>query len=212
MSIYRLSPGPNMRYPIVLTGLLLMLSTAMAREWMGIGKPAGGNGAPGLPQAKADNPPKASPARPAQSKADTAFLSRSVRTIPVGSRGDFLGMLEGVRCFNCTPQTVHLNVSDSLSREAGFVSLRMEVWNAIERPVRDRRMYDFENSCFFFGYRAVDTAFVGGELTEIRLLDLPCYPYLQRLVRIPSPSPKEPQAVSATDSQTPPQARQADPE
>lgn len=209
-----------MRASTLLPGLLLLMSSAMGRDWMGVRKPAIRNAAGGAPQAKIDHPFLATAAKPAQAKADTAFLSRSVRTIPVGSRGDFLGTLEGVRCFNCAPQTVHLNVSDSLSREAGFVSLRMEVWNAIERPVRDRRMYDFENSCFFFGYRAVDTAFVGGELTEIRLHDLPCYPYLQRLVRIPAAPradtlaarPADRAAPSPADSLTPPQALQTAPE
>lgn len=220
MSIYRLSPRPNMRYSTFLSGLLLLLSTAMGRDWMGVGKPADRNTATGASRAMLEDPPMASPARPAQTKADTAFLSRSVRSIPVGSRGDYLGNLEGVRCFNCAPNTVHLNVSDSLSREAGFVSLRLEVWNAVDRPVRDRRMYDFENSCFFFGYRAVDTAFVGGELTEIRLHDIPCYPYLQRLVRNPSTPPADTLAArpadlpapAQADSPAPAQALQADPD
>jgi hypothetical protein len=77
---------------------------------------------------------------------------------------------------------VHLNLGDSLSREAGFLSLRLDIWNAIERPLRDRRLFDYANHCFFFGYQAVDTVQVGGETAEIRIREVPCYPYLQRRV------------------------------
>lgn len=177
--------------------LLFVCTAASARDWMGVKRPVRAMQPPDSASTAAAAPPAPAP-RP---KADTAWLSRRVRSIPVGSPGTFLGMLEGVRCFNCAPQTVHLNLSDSLTREAGSLSLRLEVWNAIERPVRDRRMYDFENRCFYFGYKAVDTAWVGGELTEIRLQDLPCYPYLQRRMA-PAPTPAAPVRV-VDSSRTP---------
>lgn len=156
----------------------LCAAAAPARDWMGVKRPA--PKAPSLASPAGPSRPAPAPVR----RTDTAWLSRTVRNIPVGSRGDFLGSLEGVRCFNCQPNTVDLNLGDSLSRTAGSLSLRTEVWNAIERPLRDRRVYDFRNQCVFFGYRAVDTAYVGGELTEIRIHDVPCYPYLRRTARL----------------------------
>ena len=44
-------------------------------------------------------------------------------------------------------------------------------------------MYDMGNRCFYFGHKTVDTVFVGGEWTEIRVQDVPCYPYLRRTLR-----------------------------
>lgn len=162
-------------------------ASVLARDWMGVKRPA--PKAPSLAVPEAASRPAPAPAP----RVDTAWLSRSVRNIPVGSPGEYLGSLEGVRCFNCQPNTVDLNLGDSLTRAAGGLSLRTEVWNAIERPLRDRRVYDYRNHCFYFGYRAVDTAYVGGELTEIRLHDVPCYPYLRRTARplapLASPAP-----------------------
>lgn len=136
-------------------------------------------------------------------KADTNYLTRKVLTIPIGAQGAYMGTLYGVRCFNCTPDMVQLNLGDSLSGETGILALRIEVWNAIERPVRDRRMYDYHNRCFYFGHKEVDTAFVGGEWTEIRVRELPCYPYMQRsnppkVVSIPAPTLRDSTAAVST--------------
>jgi hypothetical protein len=150
---------------------------------------------------------------------DTARLSRSVRNIPATGLGVLLGNLEGVRCSNCAPGLVELGLADSVAREAVVLTLRSEIWNAVERPLRDRRMYDHENHCVHFGFKALDTAFVGGELTEIHVREVPCYPYVRR-VRMPaagpalqaaSPSPV-PAAADSAASRLPPQARQVEPE
>ncbi|MEO7425259.1 MAG: hypothetical protein ABI036_08730 [Fibrobacteria bacterium] len=130
------------------------------------------------------------PERPhaiASKPADTAF-SGIPQIIPAGYSGTYLGILEGVRCFNCAPDLVLLNVGDSLSREATILALRTEVWNAMERPVKDRRLFDHEGRCFYFGHADTDSALVGGVWTEIRLQSLPCYPYLHRDLQSRSPS------------------------
>lgn len=175
-----------LRKPIRLPLVLLFAgSTVFAREWMGVKRPERALPAPGDSATMTATSPSEPKPRP---KTDTSWLSRKVQSIPVGSPGIFLGMLEGVRCFNCEPGIVHLNLSDSLSREAGFLSLRLDIWNKIERPLRDRRMYDYANLCFFFGYKAVDTTWVVGERAEIRIQEVPCYPYLQRRLTAPSPT------------------------
>jgi hypothetical protein len=145
-------------------------------------------------------------------KADTAYLARKVQNIPTGAQGAYLGSLQGVRCFNCTPDMVQVNLADTVTGETGVLALRIEVWNAIERPVKDRRMYDFHNRCFYFGHKEVDTAFVGGEWTEIRVRELPCYPYMQRThppkaLTVSAPAPRALSAIApaattaaATDS------------
>lgn len=192
----------SMRLPVTLPALLLLACAAFpARKWMGIKRPTDTAAAPDT------LPRKAVPTRP---KADTAWLSHAVRHIPAGSPGAYLGMLEGVRCFNCTPGVVELNLGDSLSRQAGILTLRVGIWNAIERPVRDRRLFDFENRCFFFGYKAVDTVSVGGEQAVIRLKELPCYPYLQRR---PVAAASSPMAVPPPPSSPPaPAAPEARPD
>lgn len=180
-----------MRIPIPILALLVLAGGggAGARDWKGIGKPVR---KPDTAAAREETRtgPKSAGRFPVV--ADTVRLSRKVRYIPAGSPGAYIGNLEGIRCFNCAPNTVHLNLGDSLSREAGFLSLRLEVWNAVARPVRDRRLYDFENSCFFFGYKAVDTAWVGSEQAEIRVREIPCYPYLQRIAPGASGIPAQP--------------------
>jgi hypothetical protein len=92
---------------------------------------------------------------------------------------------------------VEVGLSDSLTRYAGYIALRTEVWTAIQRPVRDRRVYDYANACFFFGTKSVDTVIVAGEAAEIRVKDKPCYPYLQRVLTDPGATP------SATPLPTP---------
>ena len=62
-------------------------------------------------------------------------------------------------------------------------------------------MFDYGNRCFYFGYKDVDTVFVGGEWTAVRVQDIPCYPYLRRLRRTPiAAQPVARPAVSAPDA------------
>jgi hypothetical protein len=168
-----------MKIAYMLFGGWIAVSAITAGAWQGIKtKPSKGRSETALSPSR--TPP---PAAPGMRPADTSFLSRKVSSIPAGSAGKYMGTLEGVRCFNCAPDQVHLNLGDSLSRESGIIALRIEVWNAIERPVKDRRMYDMGNRCFYFGHDKVDTVFVGGDWTEIRVQDVPCYPYLRRTLR-----------------------------
>lgn len=76
--------------------------------------------------------------------ADSVILSHRVNSIPAGSIGAYLGTLESVRCFNCAPDQVLLNLGDPVSSESTVLALHIDVWNAIERPLRDRRMDDFD--------------------------------------------------------------------
>jgi hypothetical protein len=164
-------------YPLF--GFWIAVSAIAAGAWQGIKTKPFQNRSGTAPSPSRAPDSAAARIRPA----DTAFLSRTVSTIPAGSAGVYMGTLEGVRCFNCAPDQVHLNLGDSLSREAGIIALRIEVWNAIERPLKDRRMYDMGNRCFYFGHKTVDTVFVGGEWTAIRVQDVPCYPYLRRTLQ-----------------------------
>jgi len=164
--------------------LLFLASTALAGSWMGL-KGTGLKARPAAPGPEStsvvgDSKVSAVSKAPA-ARSDSTFLSRQVTTIPTSTLGASLGTLEGVRCFNCTPNVVLLNLGDSLSSEAATLSLRVEVWNAIERPLKDRRIFEYGNRCFFFGHKDIDTILVGGEWTEVRAQELPCYPYLQRI-------------------------------
>jgi hypothetical protein len=168
--------------------LLACAASAWSRDYMGLKRPA-------RDSARLVKPPKDTgfPAPQPLRAPDTTYLSRKIRSLPVETEGVFLGMLEGVRCFNCRPKVVEVGLSDSLTRNAGYIALRTEVWNAIQRPVRDRRVYDYANACFFFGTRPVDTVLVAGEPAEIQVKDKPCYPYLQRNILVPGPgSPEAP--------------------
>lgn len=160
-----------MKTAYLLIGCWIALSASSSGAWQGIKKRLSEPVHPPASEAPRIRPP------------DTAFLSRKVTAIPSGTAGKYMGTLEGVRCFNCAPDQVHLNLGDSLSREAAVIALRIEVWNAIERPLRDRRMFDHGNRCFYFGHKSIDTVFVGGDWTEIRVKDVPCYPYLRRTLR-----------------------------
>jgi hypothetical protein len=178
---------------LILCGLSVLSATS-SWGWLGVKSPASHTGAPSAPEA----PPVTAAAKPRP--ADSTLLSRQVMFIPTGSHGEYLGTLEGVRCFNCAPDLVQLNLGDSVSHEAATVSLRIEAWNAIERPVKDRRMFDYANRCFYFGYKEVDTVFVGGEWTAVRVQDIPCYPYLRRLRQTPAmaqPVASEPERAPA---------------
>jgi hypothetical protein len=168
---------------LVLAALCIFPALLPARDWMGI---------------KSKQPPlptgEKSVVKP-QQKADTAQLDLSIRNIPVGSPGTYLGVLEGVRCFNCEKDAVILNVGDSLSMEATLLSLRIEMWNAIERPLKDKRIFDFANRCFYFGYKEIDTIYVGGGPLEIKVQDVPCYPYLKRVANSKPAAPPVPEAT-----------------
>lgn len=193
-----------MKTAYLLLACWIAFSAISSEAWQGI-KTRSSQGRTGTGPTPSIQPaPEAAGIRPA----DTSFLSRKVTAVPAGSAGTYMGTLEGVRCFNCAPDQVHLNIGDSLSRQAGIIALRIEVWNAIERPVKDRRMYDMANRCFYFGHKRVDTAFVGGEWTEIRVQDVPCYPYLRRTLqtslagqRMNAPVP-EPVATTADADET----------
>ena len=154
---------------------LMLLAPAWAGKWLGISK--------SRPAPAATAPALRAPA-PA---ADTTRLSHLITSVPADYAGAYLGTLEGVRCFNCAPDQVQLNLGDSVSSQAAVLALHIDIWNSIERPLRDRRMYDYENRCFYFGHKAVDTAFVGGEWSEIRVQALPCFPYVKRTLNA-SPS------------------------
>lgn len=188
-----------MRVPLSLLCTLWALAPAFSGAWMGIKprpRPAASESAPAAKHAAA---------RPA---ADTTLLYRRVIHIPAKSEGLYLGNLEGVRCFNCEPDQVLLNLGDSVSSRAAVLSMRIEAWNAVERPLKDRRMYDYGNKCFYFGFKEIDTAFVGGEWTEIRVQDVPCYPYVRRTLAgtgsgtafRPIPKPAAPAASPAMAS------------
>jgi hypothetical protein len=202
-----------MKTAYLLFGCWIAVFAMSAGAWQGIKtKPK-----PGRAETAPSPTPSPAPAAPKVRPADTAFLSRKVYPIPAGYAGMYMGTLEGVRCFNCAPDQVHLNVGDSLSREAGIIALRIEVWNAIERPLKDRRMYDVGNRCFYFGHKLVDTVFVGGEWTEIRVKEVPCYAYLRRTLQsslagtqIPPPVPLE--KAKAASIAPAPVAVAADPE
>jgi hypothetical protein len=165
----------------VLLSCFVSLTPVWSGQWFGIGKPRP-IPAPAAASAQAPAVKPVDPA-PAPKAADSVILSHRVSSIPAGSIGAYLGTLEGVRCFNCAPDQVLLNLGDSVSSESAVLALHIDVWNAIERPLRDRRMYDYGNRCFYFGHKEVDTAFVGGEWTEIRLQEIPCYPYVKRTLR-----------------------------
>ncbi|MDB5102951.1 MAG: hypothetical protein JWP91_640 [Fibrobacteres bacterium] len=178
-----------MKFPSLVSLCLIALSASSVLGWMGI-KPKGDHARPGSPALLAPPADQASSRKGKEAAgkgrpADTAYLSRQVMSVRAGTPGRYLGTLDGVRCFNCAPDLVLLNLGDSSTREAAVISLRIEVWNAIERPVRDRRMFDYDNRCFYFGYKEIDTAFVGGEWTEIRVQDVPCYPYMRRMLQSP---------------------------
>ncbi len=151
---------------------LIAFSTTPSPGWMGIKS-----------KARPARTPEAARIVPAAAISDSAGLSATVRTIPAGSRSAYLGTLEGVRCFNCAPDIVFLNLGDSISRETATLTLRSEVWNAMDRPIKDKRMFDYDNRCFFFGYQEKDTVLVGGAWTETSPRSVACYPYLQRSER-----------------------------
>lgn len=177
--------------------LLFLATTAMAGNWLGV------HGTKAQPLvSKIESPSPMPTAKAPPTRSDTTYLSRQVTTIPARTVGPYLGTLEGVRCFNCTPNVVLLNLGDSISSEAATLSLRVEVWNAIERPLKDRRAFDYGNRCFFFGHKDIDTILVGGEWTEVRAQDLPCYPYLQRIVLKPV-LPKSALTLAAPDATSP---------
>jgi hypothetical protein len=62
-------------------------------------------------------------------------------------------------------------------------------------------MFDYGNRCFYFGYKDVDTVFVGGEWTAVRVQDIPCYPYLRRLRQAPMATPPLPVAAVAEEAE-----------
>lgn len=165
-----------MKTAYLLFGCWIAVSASSTGAWQGI------KNRPSAPKGTTPAKPPAAEA-PRIRPADTSFLFRKVTAIPSGTVGKYMGTLEGVRCFNCAPDQVHLNLGDSLSREAAIIALRIEVWNSIERPLKDRRMYDHGNRCFYFGHKLIDTVFVGGDWTEIRVKDVPCYPYLRRTLQ-----------------------------
>lgn len=179
-----------MKFPPPAFICLAAVTTLSSWGWLGVKSRA-------RPPREAAAPIVPSVTAPAKASADTVSLSRKIMTIPAGSPGKYLGTLGGVRCFNCTPGIVLLNLGDSVSSEAAILALPIEVWNAIERPLKDRRLFDYGNRCFYFGYKERDTAFVGGEWTEIRVQDMPCFPYLKRTLRnslASRPVPGEPQS------------------
>jgi hypothetical protein len=167
--------------------LLLLASSLWAGNWLG------------LKAAVKANPASSNPNQARKGtlvSVDTTFLNRKVTFIPTATSGDYLGTLAGVRCFNCSPNVVLLNIEDSLSSQESTLSLRVEVWNNIERPLKERRIFDHDNRCFYFAHKEVDTVFIGGEWNELRIQDVPCYPYLQRTANLigkflPTLHPKE---------------------
>src|SRR4051812_35082764 len=160
-----------MRIPAAALCILLSFVCTHARNWPGIKSK--------FVPVKSDS---AEPVAPVKPKTDTVIISRKIQALPVNVNGVYFGTLEGVRCFNCSPETVLLNVGDSVSSESSILELRIDVWNAIERPLKDRRIFDYDNRCFYFGHKDVDTALVGREWTEIRTQEIPCFPYLKRIV------------------------------
>lgn len=168
-----------MRLPVTLICSLWALAPALCAAWMGVKtrpRPSAAVAAPDTAAARSALPvPSARPLG-----ADTVLLNRRVLHFPASIRGRYLGNLEGVRCFNCAPGLVQLNVGDSVTTRAMVLTLRIEAWNEVERPLKDRRMFDMGNQCFYFGFKERDTALVGGDWTEIRVHDVPCYPYVKR--------------------------------
>jgi hypothetical protein len=180
----------------------LLWAAPCTHAWLGVKRPRVAAPRPDTARAAAPVPAPSAPAAAAKA-ADTVRLDRIVRTIPAGSPGRYLGTLEGVRCFNCAPDLVLLNLGDSVTTEAAVLALHIDVWNAIERPLKDRRLYDYGNRCFYFGYREKDTAFVGGEWTEIRVQELPCYPYVQRTLAPRPSAPGPARALAAVPDPVP---------
>src|SRR5262245_9985873 len=89
-----------------------LIRPVMARDWMGV-------------RSKAAPAPRDTAApQPARRKPDTTFLDLKVQHLPLGVQGRYLGTLEGVRCFNCEPNSVQLNIGDSTSMEATVITLR----------------------------------------------------------------------------------------
>ena len=205
-----------MRFPLSVCFALSALVPALCGAWMGVKPRPRPQTAASAPAGSATNPSQAGP----KTSADTTLLYRRVLTIPANPGGRYLGTLEGVRCFNCAPDLVLLNLGDSVSSQAAVVALRIDAWNAVERPLKDRRMFDHDNKCFYFGFKDIDTAFVGGEWTEIRVQDVPCYPYVKRTLAVPvqeaprpvSPPPAPPAPIAtAPESDVLPEAAQTDP-
>jgi hypothetical protein len=157
---------------------------ALSHGWLGIKSPNRNRPEP--------PPPQAAPKAAAKPVNDTIRLSRKVESIPADGRGSYLGNLEGIRCFNCDSNLVRLDIGNPATGQSSILSLYVEVWNAIERPLKDRRLFEVGNRCVYFGYKEKDTAFVAGEWTEIRVQEVPCYPYVQRkqspsTATVPSP-------------------------
>jgi hypothetical protein len=164
------------------------IAMALSHGWLGIKSP----------ERTRPVPPPAPVAfkAPAKPVNDTLRLSRRVESIPADGRGSYLGNLEGIRCFNCDSNLVRLDVGNPLTGQSFLLSMHVEVWNAIERPLKDRRLFEYGNRCVYFGYKEKDTAFVAGEWAEIRVQEVPCYPYVQRTqspavatVPVPLPAP-----------------------
>jgi hypothetical protein len=100
---------------------------------------------------------------------------------------------------------VQLNIGDSTSMEATVITLRGDVWGGVARPIKDRRVFEYGNRCFYFGFKELDTIYVSGSPAEVRLHDVPCYPYLKRAVNAPGSSlPAVPVAVPTAPVPTAP--------
>lgn len=171
------------------------------RKWMGVGTPAP-DSAP-VPPTLSGSAPLWIPEVPAPG-VDPVVPDRSAWRIPAQSRGSFLGTLEGVRCFNCIPEVVILDIVGPRDNAAATLSMRLDIWNAIERPVKDKRMFDYGDSCFSFAFKPLDTGFVGGVRREIPIRDIPCYPYFARDANASGPIARpEPSRQSAKAGEAP---------
>ena len=98
---------------------------------------------------------------PAKPLSEYPSLSRTVQVIRAGSPGTY-GGIEVVRCFNCAPDMVLLNLGDSAPspgiRSPGLAHRGLE---RHRKTGEGPGMYDNENRCFYFGYKEKDTAFGG---------------------------------------------------
>ncbi len=165
--------------------ILLLSVLSEARNWMGLRPPA-----PKKDTSHAVIAPGAAPAASVAvsdqgnisvtPKADSVFIDRQVLTLPADVQGNYVGNLEEVQCFNCESNVVSFFIGDSVTTRKFLWKIRDVVWNAIERPIKDKRVFEYNNRCFYFGFNPVDTVYVAGERVAVKTTEISCYPYLQR--------------------------------
>lgn len=114
---------------------------------------------------------------------DSLFQNRQSVKMPIDSQGIYIGDFKEIKCINCIPDMVELIVSDTSHDYQFVITVRENVWKAVEKPIKDKRIFELSQNYFHFGINQIDTVYSSSLDMYVKQVnhEIPVFPFIKKI-------------------------------